>query len=221
MDLAYFHIVLNHLPIMGIPIGLGLLLLGIVTRNDSIKRAAFLVFVVLGILTVPVFLTGKGGEDFVEDLPGVSEAAIQSHESMAVFALVAVLLLAAFSLFAFLKYRGTVLFNRNFSDEEKLLSGNLPSGVRSAIPGWVILTALVLAVGTSAVLGLTGKLGGKIRHVEFYGGAAAEEEEKRGGRNRRTGANTANQPVPAEEDVPESENDADSGKNRRGRDRRN
>lgn len=62
MDIAYLHIVLNHLPIMGIPIGLGLLLLGIFTRSDAIKRAAFLTFIVLGIMTIPVFLTGNGGE---------------------------------------------------------------------------------------------------------------------------------------------------------------
>ena len=63
--MAYLHVVLNHLPIVGIPFGLGLLLLGAVTKNGSIKRAALLCFVTLGTLTVPVYLTGKGGEDFV------------------------------------------------------------------------------------------------------------------------------------------------------------
>ena len=67
MDTAYLHIVLNHLPIIGIPFGLGLLLLGILARNDSIKRAALFSFVILGVLTIPVYLTGQGGEDFVEE----------------------------------------------------------------------------------------------------------------------------------------------------------
>ena len=34
------------------------------------------------------------------------------------------------------------------------------------------------------VLGLTGKLGGKIRHVDFYGGVAPEEEDEEDGRPR-------------------------------------
>ena len=32
MDIAYLHVVINHLPIMGVPIVLGLLLLPLMTR---------------------------------------------------------------------------------------------------------------------------------------------------------------------------------------------
>lgn len=47
MEIAYLHVVINHLPIMGVPIALGLLLLGIWAKNDSIKRASFLAFFLL------------------------------------------------------------------------------------------------------------------------------------------------------------------------------
>lgn len=83
LDIAGLHIVLNHLPIIGVPMGLVLLRLGVLTRNDSLKRAALLALVLLRTLTVPVYLTGKGGEDFVEDLAGVSDAAIEAHERIA------------------------------------------------------------------------------------------------------------------------------------------
>ena len=198
MDIAYLHIVINHLPIIGVPFAMGLLLLGLLTRNDSIKRAALLAFVLLGALTVPVFLTGKGGEDFVEDLAGVSEAAIEAHERMALFALISVGALALFSLFAFLKYRGLHLFKRRASEEPSTPNGEAPTKSYPGVPGWVGLTALVLALVTSGVVGYTGKLGGKIRHTEFYGGAQSDEEEedeergrgRRGRNERRNGQET-------------------------------
>ncbi|MBK7513824.1 MAG: hypothetical protein IPI76_16435 [Chloracidobacterium sp.] len=226
MDLAYLHIVLNHLPIMGVPIGLGLLLLGIVTSNDSIKRAALLAFVVLGLLSIPVYLTGKGGEDFVEDLAGVSEAAIEAHETMATFALISVSLLAAFALFAFLKYGGLTLFKRRIADESKLLNGEVAPGSASGIPFWVLLVTLALAAGTAGVLGFTGKLGGKIRHTEFYGGAQSTEGETDNGKGRRgknetvdpagANANTAKPPEEEEPNGPEKD-ESGKGRNRRGR----
>lgn len=187
MDIAYLHIVLNHLPIIGIPFGLGLLLLGVVTKNDSIKRAALLAFVLLGALTVPVYLTGKGGEDFVEDLAGVSEGAIEAHERMASITLLPVGALALFSLFAFVKYGGLQLFKRRASGEPSPADGAGSAASSPSVPGWAGLTALVLAVLASGVVGYTGKLGGKIRHTEFYGGAQGDEEDEDGGRGRGRG----------------------------------
>ncbi|HKS26517.1 MAG TPA: hypothetical protein VJS44_01795 [Pyrinomonadaceae bacterium] len=196
MDIAYLHVVLNHLPIIGIPIGLGLFLLEMLTKNGSIKRAALLVFVVLGLITVPVYLTGKGGEDFAEDVAGVLEANIEAHERMALFALISVGVLALFSLFVFLKYQGVNLFKRRASEETGPHDGDVSAISNSVLPGWVGLTVLVLALIASGVVGYTGKLGGKIRHTEFYGGAQGdrgeditEEAEETGegerGRNRR------------------------------------
>lgn len=172
---------------MGVPFGLVLLLLGVLTKNESIKRAALLAFVVLGVLTVPVYLTGKGGEDFVEHLAGVSETAIEAHERMGLISLAAVSVLALFSLFAFLKYQGLNLFKRRASEESRPQNGEVTANANSSLPGWVGLTALVLALLASGIVGYTGKLGGKIRHTEFYGGAQGgeEEENEERGRGRR------------------------------------
>ena len=70
MDLAYLHIVTNHIPIVGVPFALIILLLGIWRKSDELKAVAFLSFAVLGIATLGVFLLGQGGEDFVEELAG-------------------------------------------------------------------------------------------------------------------------------------------------------
>lgn len=181
MEIAYLHVVINHLPIMGVPIALGLLLLGLWARDDSIKRAALLAFVVLGLLTIAVFLTGKGGEDFVEHVAGVSEDAIEAHEDMATLAFIAVEMLAVLSLFFFLRHGGYPMLRRR------------AASLGTPVPALGVAIVLVAAAATTAMLGYTGRLGGKISHTEFSAGAPVdaganendEREEDKGHRRRR------------------------------------
>ena len=164
MEIAYLHVVINHLPIMGVPIALGLLLLGLWARDDSIKRAALLAFVVLGVLTVAVFLTGKGGEDFVEHVAGVSEDAIEAHEDMATLAFIAVGVLAMLSLYFFLRHGGYPMLMRR------------TASTGTPVPALAVAIVLVVAAATSAMLGYTGRLGGKISHTEFSAGTPVDAD---------------------------------------------
>lgn len=175
MDLAYLHIVTNHIPIIGVPFALTILLLGFWRRSDELKAVGLLAFVVLGGATLAVYLLGQGGEDFVEDLAGVSENAIEDHEKMGLVSLIAVGLTALVSLSGLIFYKGSsLLLNRGKKD------GTSDGG--SIFPGWLVLTVLGLAVLSGGILGYAGKLGGKIRHTEFYGGAiSADERERNGG----------------------------------------
>jgi hypothetical protein len=177
MEIAYLHLVTNHIPIIGVPFALAILLWGLWRNSDEVKTAGFLAFALLGVATIGVFLLGQGGEDFVEDLPGVSHDAIEAHEEFATFALVSVLVVAAASVFALLRYR---LFRA------------APAESSAVFPRWVVLLVLFLSLGSAAALGYTGRLGGKIRHPEFHtdqaSSTAAEdagnEEENDGGRKR-------------------------------------
>ena len=178
MEIAYLHVAINHLPIMGVPIGIGVLALGAFARNDAIKRAALLVFVAIGLATVAVYLAGPGGEDFVEHLPGVSEDAIETHEAMAGIALFATEVLALLSLVVFARFGGPAMLSRS------------PAAVVArALPGWAVGVVMVVALVTAGVLGYTGKLGGQIRHTEFSAGGAVaaehDDEDDHGGRGRR------------------------------------
>lgn len=169
MDLAYLHLVTNHIPIIGIPFALAILLLGIWRKSVELKAAAFLIFAVLGIATLGVFLLGQGGEDFVEELSGVSHDAIEDHEKMGLVSLIAVGITAIVSAFGLVFYKGFSILKRRISDENSDL----------IFPTWLTFLVLFLAILSAGILGYAGKLGGKIRHTEFYGGAAnAEENEK-------------------------------------------
>jgi hypothetical protein len=184
METAYLHLVTNHIPIMGVPFALALLVIGLWRRSDEIKAVSFLVFALLGVLTTVVYLLGQGGEDFVEDLAGVSHDLIEDHEDIAKIALASTLILAGMSAFAILRYRGLTLLKPRIGTRDTVDSrdGNV-------FPTWAVIAVLALALLTSGILGYTGRLGGKIRHPEFHDGAAVQEQEddENGGGRRKRG----------------------------------
>jgi len=180
MDFAYLHIITNHIPIIGVPLALFLLVLGIWRKSDELKTASFLIFAFMGIATLGTFLLGQGGEDFVEDLAGVSDDAIENHEDFAKFALASVGVTAIFALFALVRYKGFSFLKRRRSE---VAEGENPAEPVLYFPNRIVFAVLVLALASTAILGYTGKLGGKIRHTEFYGDVPAEEEKD--GKNRR------------------------------------
>ena len=178
MDTAYLHLVTNHIPIIGVPFALAILLIGIWRDSDEMKAFGFLVFAFLGFVTIGVFLLGQGGEDFVEDLAGVSHDAIEDHEGVAKFALGSVLLTAAGSVFALVRYGGLRLLAPRFRKTgQKVDAQTQPR----TFPTWSVVLVLAIGVVSGGILGYTGRLGGKIRHPEFHGGAQTTGNEKNEG----------------------------------------
>jgi hypothetical protein len=187
MEIAYLHLVTNHIPIIGVPFALALLLIGIWRGSNELKAVSFLVFSVLGVLTLGVYLLGQGGEDFVEHLPGVSEQAIEDHEDFAKFALASVAVLAILAAFALVRYGGLRYLKPRI---RTTTSGEGDTSASSIFPKWIVGLILLIAVACSGILGFTGRLGGKIRHPEFHGGTAPtdnerDEGDKERGRDRR------------------------------------
>lgn len=178
MDIAYLHLITNHIPIVGVPFGLAVLLIGIWRNSYEIKAVSFLIFVFLGLATVGVFLLGQGGEDFVEDLAGVSHDAIEDHQGMATFALASVLAAAAVSALALVMYGGLGIlrprFRKSTGDDEVIAP-------QHRFPMWVVVLIAVLSVASSAILGYTGRLGGKIRHTEFHQTSQAADDREQNG----------------------------------------
>lgn len=60
MEIAYLHVVINHLPIFGVPLVLAFLAFGTWARDASVQRVALLAFVMLGVATGIVYATGHG-----------------------------------------------------------------------------------------------------------------------------------------------------------------
>lgn len=142
MNLAHLHLVLNHMPVVGIPLALVFLIHGSINKNNNSQKFSLWVLTVISVLILPVYFTGEPAEHAVEHLPGIFESLIKSHEEAAEVSLVLVLLTGISSCLALYFY-----------NQEKKLK-NLIKGT------------ILLAIVASGSLAYTANLGGKIRHVE-------------------------------------------------------
>lgn len=144
MNQAHYHLVLNHLPILGVLIGMIILAGGFLFKSSAIKRTALVIFIGVCILAVPAFLTGSGAEEVVEELPGVTENIIEEHEEMAVVFIWITSTLGIISLLTL--YLDIQQKNLSFT--------------------FYLLTA-ILCVVTMVIAQQVSTLGGKIRHTEI------------------------------------------------------
>lgn len=87
MDVANFHLLLNHLPVVGGVAALVLLAIGLAAKNRALSLAALAVLVVVAVVAIPVFMSGKASEgaSLVEGVPELSER----HASAAIAAMIA------------------------------------------------------------------------------------------------------------------------------------
>jgi uncharacterized membrane protein len=149
MNAAHVHLMLNHLPLIGTGFGIALLLLGCARHSDELKRVSLGVFVAGALLMIPTYFAGERAEHVVERVASVSETIIERHEDAAADAAAALAVLGAFSVAALVRYR------------------------RSAVPAWLALSSLVLALVVAALMARAANLGGQIRHSEIGGAAAS------------------------------------------------
>ena len=66
MNAAQIHLALNHAPLFLSIIGGGILILGMIKKNESFKNLSLYFLIAAALFTVPVFLTGEGTEVLVE-----------------------------------------------------------------------------------------------------------------------------------------------------------
>lgn len=143
MNTAHIHLLLNHLPLLGTGFGVLLLVLALARRSDELRRVSLAVFVLAALSALPTYLTGEPAEEIVEHLAGVSKPIIDQHEEAAEGAAIALAILGAVSLAALVRFR------------------------RSALPDWLAVSSLLLALVVAALMARTANLGGRIRHSEI------------------------------------------------------
>ena len=144
MNDAHLHMVVNHFPIIGTILGLGILITGIILKNNSVKNTAFVLFIVAAVFAAFSMGTGEGAEEMVEDMPNIGKRIIHEHEEIAEKLALVLYLLAAISL------TGLILNLKNHS-KAKLIS----------------FIAAIVAMGAVYIATLVGTSGGEIRHTEI------------------------------------------------------
>jgi uncharacterized membrane protein len=147
MNLAHLHLLLNHFPIIGTIVALGLFIGSFIGKNDDLKRSALIIFATIALITLPAFFSGIGAQRAVRKEPGISTAVIDRHEGAAILALFLMLITGALAL--------VELWNRRRIRTEKIWSGT-------------IFAILVFSLLTTGVMARVGTTGGDIRHPEIW-----------------------------------------------------
>src|SRR6266851_6290100 len=100
MNFAHLHLLLNHFPIIGTLVGLGLFLISLVGKNEDLRRASLIIFSTMALVAIPTFFSGTGAQGAIKKLPGVSEALIERHQGSAMLALLFMEITGALALVA-------------------------------------------------------------------------------------------------------------------------
>lgn len=165
MNAAQIHLALNHAPLFLSLIGGGILLLGMIKKNESFKNLSLYFLIAAAVFTIPVFLTGEGTEELVENLPGVNENAIEEHEEMAKISLIIISIMGGLALIG--------LFIRNKASMTRVLFSGL----------------VLLSLASFVTMAQTAHLGGLIRHSEIQNGATANEGKEENEEDEMKGEN--------------------------------
>ena len=83
MDAAHYHLLVNHLPILGTLFGLLILVTGFIFKNISVKRTGLGLLIFAAITVFPAHVTGEGSEEIVENIAGVDRNYVHEHEEAA------------------------------------------------------------------------------------------------------------------------------------------
>lgn len=155
MNEAHLHMVVNHFPIIGTILALGILIVGLILKNHSVRNTSYVLFIVAAIFGALSMGTGEGAEELVKDMPNVGWEIIHEHEEIAEKLALLLYVLGLLSIIA-------LYLNFKKNTKEKLVS--------LCIVGiGVVSLFLVQKVGTS---------GGEIRHTEIREGFQNTTTEK-------------------------------------------
>lgn len=91
LDAAHIHLMLNHLSVIGAPLLLLLLTIGLIRSSRELVTVSLVLAVGLALATGLVYLTGEPAEELVERAPWFRETLVETHEGQALVSLVATL----------------------------------------------------------------------------------------------------------------------------------
>ena len=141
MNAPHFHLILNHVPTIGSAIAIGLLLLGLIRRQEALTRVSLEVFYVIALITLPAYLSGVATGMELEKMPDISVEAIHKHHDGALVAFGLMLLTGLSAWFGLWQWRRV----------------NRPSWINIGIVLLFSLLTLTTMAGTAT-------MGGEIRH---------------------------------------------------------
>ena len=141
---AHLHMVLNHIPIIGMGFVILLLIIALLWGKSELLNVSLIFAILIAVSTIVVHQTGESAEKYVQGKPGFSDELVQAHD------------VAADVAFAFVEAAGLLalitLVKRKYSKNS----------------GKVLILATLLGLVVGEVLMIrAANLGGKINHPEI------------------------------------------------------
>ena len=147
MNAAHFHLMFNHLPLVGLGFAILLNVLAVFGKNPELKKLSFWFYILIGALAILPILTGDGAGEIIKTYPGISNDMIENHETFGYIFFYGLLVNGVLAICA-------LWFSRKKPDLFKKLN----------------IVVLVVALIVSVFAIMAGSTGGKIRHPEIEQG---------------------------------------------------
>lgn len=144
MNDAHLHLVVNHFPIIGTIFGFGIVVAGLIFKNNSVKNVAYILFIVAAIFAAFSMGTGEGAEELVEKMPNVGKQIIHEHEELAERLALVLYTLGVISLLG--------------------LYTNFKNHIKSKLISYLALAIAAVGVFLAQQVGTSG---GEVRHTEI------------------------------------------------------
>jgi hypothetical protein len=160
MNYAHWHLILNHIPVVGSFFALLLLAWAFWRHSEELKRASFGAAIIVALLTIPAYMTGEpafeAAMEVLEATPEDEDPIVEAHESAAGLAFGGAALAGVVALAGLLYSRAK----------------------RKPLPASVTIIVLVLLAATAALMARAANLGGMIRHSEIRSNPVPAETKK-------------------------------------------
>ncbi len=141
MNYAHLHLLLNHIPIVGCLVAIGLFLMSFFGKNQDLRRSSYIVFATVALFTIPTFMTGFAAVGMVKG-PGVDDL-IRRHQGSALLSIWFMMILGTLALIGLWKSQTT-----------------------KQPPRWNVIAVLIFSLMTVGLISRTSNTGGDIRHPE-------------------------------------------------------
>jgi uncharacterized membrane protein len=145
MNFAHVHLMLNHIPVLTLPMALLFLALAVWKKNEEFKKLSLIILILTALTAIPTYLTGDPAEDVVKRRADISKEIIEEHEEAGETSLILTLITGALAVGTLAVWQKPLWKQRGLA---------------------LVFISGVISVGS---LGFTANLGGQVHHPEIRG----------------------------------------------------
>jgi len=147
--LVHIHLLLNHWPVIGSFIALGLFVIALIANSDDLKQTSLAVFALIALIAIPTYMSGDVAHEVLKSDKTLPENLIQVHQGAAFLALIFMGITGTFALM------GLWQFSRSSRPAPR------------PVARWNSPVVLVFALIAVLLMSVAGNSGGAIHHPEI------------------------------------------------------